>query len=70
MDRSDPDVEAHYQASLRLACAIPTEIMYKMTECAGLLAELADKGGLQKVWQVFGQELDGLMSEMNEELVA
>lgn len=33
-------------------------------------AELADKGGLQKVWQVFGKELDGLMSEMNEGLVA
>ena len=33
-------------------------------------AELADKGGLQKVWGVFGKELDGLMSEMNEELVA
>ena len=33
-------------------------------------AELADRGGLQKVWQVFGKELDGLMSEMNVELVA
>ena len=33
-------------------------------------AGLADKGGLQKVWQVFGAELDGLMAEMNEELVA
>ena len=33
-------------------------------------AELADKGGLQKVWGVFGQELDGLMEEMNVELVA
>ena len=33
-------------------------------------AELADKGGLQKVWAVFGQPLDALMSEMNEELVA
>lgn len=33
-------------------------------------AELADKGGLQRVWGVFGQELDGLMREMNEELVA
>jgi type I restriction enzyme R subunit len=33
-------------------------------------AELADKGGLQKVWGLFGQELDGLMQEMNEELVA
>ncbi len=32
-------------------------------------AELADKGGLQKVWSVFGNELDGLMGEMNEELV-
>ena len=33
-------------------------------------AELADKGGLQKVWAVFGKQLDGLMDEMNEELVA
>ena len=33
-------------------------------------AELADKGGLQKVWGVFGNELDGLMDEMNMELVA
>ncbi len=33
-------------------------------------AELADKGGLQRVWQVFGNELDGLMEEMNRELVA
>ncbi|MDP1698383.1 MAG: type I restriction-modification enzyme R subunit C-terminal domain-containing protein [Xanthomonadaceae bacterium] len=33
-------------------------------------AELADKGGLQKVWSVFGNQLDGLMDEMNVELVA
>jgi type I restriction enzyme R subunit len=33
-------------------------------------AELADKGGLQRVWQLFGKELDGLMDEMNRELVA
>ena len=33
-------------------------------------AELADKGGLQKAWGLFGKELDGLMAEMNEELVA
>jgi type I restriction enzyme R subunit len=33
-------------------------------------AELADKGGLQKACAVFGEELDGLMREMNEELVA
>ena len=33
-------------------------------------AELASKGGLQKAWGWFGKELDGLMSEMNEELVA
>ncbi|MBU2792661.1 restriction endonuclease subunit R, partial [Acidithiobacillus thiooxidans] len=33
-------------------------------------AEMADKGGLQRVWQVFGSELDGLMDEMNRELVA
>ena len=33
-------------------------------------AELADKGGLQKAWGVFGEELDVWMREMNEELVA
>ena len=33
-------------------------------------ADLADKGGLQKVWGVFGKELDSLMDEMNMELVA
>ena len=33
-------------------------------------AELADKGGLQKVWGAFGKELDTLMNEMNSELVA
>ena len=49
MDKSDPSVTEHYQASLRLACAIPTEVMYKMTECAGVLAELAEKGCLGAV---------------------
>ena len=33
-------------------------------------AELADKGGLQRVWGLFGKELDALMDEMNVELVA
>ncbi|UUE34913.1 DEAD/DEAH box helicase family protein [Pectobacterium aroidearum] len=33
-------------------------------------AELADKGGLQKAWQLFGKELDTLITEMNKELVA
>lgn len=33
-------------------------------------ADLADKGGLQKAWGLFGKELDGLMNEMNVELVA
>ena len=33
-------------------------------------AQLAAKGGLQKAWQVFGEQLDGLLVEMNEELVA
>jgi type I restriction enzyme, R subunit len=33
-------------------------------------AQLASKGGLQKAWGLFGAELDGLMDEMNEELVA
>lgn len=33
-------------------------------------AELADKGGLQKAWGLFGKSLDALMNEMNMELVA
>ena len=33
-------------------------------------AGLADKGGLQKAWVLFGKELDTLMDEMNGELVA
>ena len=33
-------------------------------------AQLADKGGLQKAWHVFGEQLDGLLAEMNEELAA
>jgi type I restriction enzyme R subunit len=34
------------------------------------LPGLSEKGGLQKAWGVFGQELDGLMEELNVELVA
>lgn len=33
-------------------------------------AEFANKGGLQKVWTLFGNELDVVMNEMNRELVA
>jgi type I restriction enzyme R subunit len=33
-------------------------------------AKLADKGGLQKAWGLFGKDLNTLMGEMNEELVA
>lgn len=33
-------------------------------------AALAGKGGLQKAWGVFGEDLDRLMNEMNLELVA
>jgi type I restriction enzyme R subunit len=33
-------------------------------------AQLAGKGGLQKAWNVFGGQLDELLAEMNEELVA
>lgn len=33
-------------------------------------AEFAAKGGLQKVWGLFGAELDEVMTEINEELVA
>jgi type I restriction enzyme R subunit len=34
------------------------------------LAALAAHGGLQKAWGVFAGQLDGLMDEMNRELVA
>jgi type I restriction enzyme R subunit len=30
----------------------------------------ADRGGLQKVWGLFDQELDRIMTELNQELVA
>lgn len=33
-------------------------------------AEFANRGGLQKAWGLFGTELDGVMLEMNQELVA
>jgi type I restriction enzyme R subunit len=33
-------------------------------------AELANKGGLQKAWSLFGKELETVMDEMNMELVA
>ena len=33
-------------------------------------AQLADMGGLQKAWGLFGEDLDTLMNEMNLELVA
>jgi type I restriction enzyme R subunit len=33
-------------------------------------AELADMGGLQKAWGLFGKDLDTLMGEMNDVLVA
>lgn len=33
-------------------------------------AQLADKGGLQKAWGLFGEDLDTLMNELNMELVA
>jgi len=33
-------------------------------------AELADKGGLQRAWGLFGADLDNLLNEMNVELMA
>lgn len=49
MDKTDPKVRAHYQASLRLACAIPNEMMYKAAETAKYVAILAEKGCLGAV---------------------
>lgn len=34
------------------------------------LSPFSDKGGLQKAWGLFGKELDEVMNEMNQELVA
>jgi type I restriction enzyme, R subunit len=33
-------------------------------------AAFAARGGLQKAWSLFGEQLDEVMTEMNEELVA
>jgi type I restriction enzyme R subunit len=33
-------------------------------------AEFAKRGGLQKAWGLFGDALDGVLDEMNRELVA
>jgi len=33
-------------------------------------AEFAQRGGLQRAWGLFGEELDAVMGEMNQELVA
>ena len=33
-------------------------------------SSFADRGGLQKAWNIFGNELDEIMDEMNQELVA
>jgi formiminotetrahydrofolate cyclodeaminase len=52
MDKSDPEIKSHYQASLRLACAIPTEVMYKMTELVGYLSKLAEEGSAGAVSDV------------------
>lgn len=41
-DLSDPDNFDRYQASLRMACSIPTEIMYKTLECVDLLCKISE----------------------------
>ena len=80
---SNPDVSASFNSATVIVKAFTpeqTEWLRLMKEhiassCAIHrddfdYAALADKGGLQKAWGLFGKELDGLMDEMNWELVA
>ncbi len=60
----------HGSAALLLAAQASAAEKVSITRDDFDYAELADKGGLQKAWKLFGKELDVLMDEMNRELVA
>lgn len=42
--KDTPEHEHHLEAALRVACHIPTEVMYTAAQTIELLAELAEKG--------------------------
>lgn len=44
MPKDSPERAEHLDAALRVACYIPTEVMYTCGEAAGILADLAEKG--------------------------
>ena len=49
---------------------VEVDVVDDLLAFAAGVFNLVAQGGLQRVWQVFGTELDGLMDEMNRELVA
>ena len=68
IDRERRDlVLGHWSPNFdRTGVAIDLNVVYPIDR----LTELAARGGLQRAWSLFGAELDGLMDEMNVELVA
>ncbi len=44
LSKDDPERKKHMDSALRVACHIPTEVMYTAGEAAEILAELAEKG--------------------------
>ena len=44
LPKDDPERQAHMDSALRVACYIPTEVMYTAAEAAEILAGLAEKG--------------------------
>ena len=44
LPKDDPERKAHMDAALRVACYVPTDVLYTCEDVAGLLASLAEKG--------------------------
>ena len=44
MPKDDPERKAHMDAALRVACYVPTDVLYTCEDVAGLLAPLAEHG--------------------------
>ena len=44
LPKDDPERKAHMDAALRVACYVPTDVLYTCEDVAGLLAPLAEHG--------------------------
>ena len=44
MPKDSPERREHMDAALRVACYVPTDVLYTCEDVAGLLASLAEKG--------------------------